>query len=371
NYLHHAIYILHGDADDNVPVSEARTMRGVLEKFHRNFAWHEQPGAGHWWGNACVDWPPIFDMFARSKIPSDESLRAGQFSTANPGISASSHWISIETQMRHLARSTVDARWDPDHRRFSATTENVQRMAFSLKHTKPEESLSVEIDGVRLTNLTVNPAEAKVWFSRDAGAWKQTSRPSLQQKGPHRYGPFKEAFRHRMMFVYGTRGTAEENAWAFSKARFDAESFWYRGNGSIDVVPDTEFDAAKDRDRGVILYGHADSNSAWPSLLGESPVQVRRGRVSVGSREIVGDDLACLFLRPRPGSDVACVAAVSGTGGPGLRLTDRVPYFLAGVAFPDCTVFGPDSLRVGAEGTRVAGFFGADWSIEHGEFGWR
>ena len=30
NYLNHAIYILHGDADDNVPVSEARTMRKVL-----------------------------------------------------------------------------------------------------------------------------------------------------------------------------------------------------------------------------------------------------------------------------------------------------------------------------------------------------
>ena len=371
NYLHHGIYILHGDADDNVPVTEARTMRGVLEKFHRDFAWHEQPGAGHWWGNACVDWPPIFDLFARRKIPTDDSVRAVHFTTANPGISSSSHWVSIEAQQHDLAASTVDAGWDPSNRRFTATTENIARVAFSLDHVKSGTAPMVTLDGQKLTNVTVTAGEQKLWFSRDAHAWSQSRPPSLALKGPHRYGPFKEAFTHRMMFVYGTRGTPEENAWAFAKARFDAEAFWYRGNGSIDVVPDTDFDAAKERDRGVILYGHADSNGAWKSLLGESPVQVRRGQLRIGQRELRADDLSCLFLRPRPGSDVACVGVVSGTGVVGLKLTDRVPYFLAGVAFPDCTVFGPDALASGADGARVAGFFGSDWSVDRGEFLWR
>ena len=57
----------------------------------------------------------------------------------------------------------------------------------------------------------------------------------------------------------------------------------------------------------MIVYGHAESNAAWPALLGESPVQVRRGQVKVGPRSVTGDDLACLFIRPRPGSDVASV----------------------------------------------------------------
>ena len=89
----------------------------------------------------------------------------------------------------------------------------------------------VTLDGQKLTNVTVTAGEQKLWFSRDAHAWSQSRPPSLALKGPHRYGPFKEAFTHRMMFVYGTRGTPEENAWAFAKARFDAEAFWYRGNG--------------------------------------------------------------------------------------------------------------------------------------------
>jgi len=38
-------------------------------------------------------------------------------------------------------------------------------------------------------------------------------------KGPQRYGTFKDAFNNRMIFVYGTSGTKEENEWSFNKAR--------------------------------------------------------------------------------------------------------------------------------------------------------
>ena len=38
-------------------------------------------------------------------------------------------------------------------------------------------------------------------------------------------------------------------------------------------------------------------------------MQVRRGQVKFGPRTVSGDDLACLFIRPRPGSDGASVAA--------------------------------------------------------------
>ncbi|KAB2655680.1 MAG: prolyl oligopeptidase family serine peptidase, partial [Verrucomicrobia bacterium] len=371
NYLQQGIYILHGDADDNVPVSEARTMRAALSGFHHDFTWHEQPGAGHWWGNQCVDWPPIFDWFARHRIPDDEGVGRLQFVTGNPGVSATSHWATIEAQEHALALSGVDIRWDSGARRFSGTTENVARLSLRLDRLAPGPVPTVELDGQSVTNLVaVGNSGRRVWLARSGGHWKAGGPGSPSEKGPHRYGPFKEAFGHRMFFVYGTGGTAEENAWAFAKARFDAESFWYRGNASVDVVPDTAFDASKDRDRGVILYGNADGNGAWKSLLADSPVQVRRGAVRVGTREITGSDLACLFLRPRPGSDVACVGVVAGSGMAGLRLTDRMPYFMAGVAYPDVTVFGSDALSKGWGGARAAGYFGNDWTVENGEIAW-
>src|SRR5262249_40986198 len=74
--------------------------------------------------------------------------------------------------------------------------------------------------------------------------------------------------------------------------------------------------------------------------------------------------------RPRPGSDLACVGVIGGTGPAGMRLTDRMPLFLSGVAFPDALVLGPEALEKGAAGVRAAGFFGLDWSAETGEFAW-
>ena len=101
--------------------------------------------------------------------------------------------------------------------------------------------------------------------------WRVTDKPSPSLKSPERCGPFREAFRNRVLFVYGTRGTAAENAWAYAKARFDAETFWYRGNGSIDLVADTAFDPRVERERSVVLYGNRQSNAAWSTSYSSKP----------------------------------------------------------------------------------------------------
>lgn len=374
NYLHHGLYILHGDADDNVPVEQARRMREALAGFHRDLEWHEQVGAGHWWGNACVDWPPIFACFARHRIPADAEWTHVRFATANPGISASSHWVTIEAQEHALARSSVDIRWEAGERRFVGSTENVGRLSLGLGHLGLAKGSApvIELDGARVEGTPAvregNPA--RVHLARQGGVWKVAEPAPRAHKGPHRHGPFKEAFNHRMVLVYGTRGTPEENAWSLARARFDSESFRYRGNASLELMPDTAFRPEAEPDRGVILYGNADNNAAWGALLQDSPIQVRRSGVRVGGRTVERADLACLFLRPRPGSDTACVGVVSGTGMTGLRLTERVPYFLAGVALPDFTLFGTESLERAWGGALSAGFFGNDWSLESGEVAW-
>jgi hypothetical protein len=51
-----------------------------------------------------------------------------------------------------------------------------------------------------------------------------------------------------------------------------------------------------------------------------------------------------------------------------MRLTDRLPYFVSGIAYPDCIAMRPEVLDSGAAGVELAGFFGPDWSIERGEF---
>ncbi len=380
NYLHHGIYVLHGEADDNVPVVQARVMKQHLSPFHRDLAYHEEPKAGHWWGGptqGCVDWPALFDFFARRVRPRPESLRHVEFVTANPAVSSWCHWLAIDAQIRQLKFSSVKMRCDPGDRRFSGATDNVARLILDLSHLPPGKPIQVELDGQTLKDIPwpeKNQGDLTLpvlRLQREGKVWSVSPRRNLEHKGSHRYGPFREVFRENMLFVHGTRGTAEENAWALAKARFDAETFWYRANGAVEVIPDVTFDAGKNPHRNVILYGNADTNAAWPILLKDSPVQVRRGAVVIGERKETGDDLACLFLRPRPGSPTASVGAIAGTGPAGMRLTDRVPLFLSGVGLPDCIVLGPEMLRQGSAGVRAAGYFGLDWGVAGGEFAWR
>ncbi|HZU37423.1 MAG TPA: prolyl oligopeptidase family serine peptidase [Gemmataceae bacterium] len=373
NYAQLGVYVLHGDRDDNVPVSEARTMRGLLAKFHPDFAYHEQPGAGHWWGNLCVDWPPLIDFLSYHHLPDERDVRHVDFSTVSPGISSRDHWVEIHSQLHMLQPSRVQLDCDPQARRFHGTTDNVYCLTLNLDPLSPGD-LHIELDGQTLAHVSrpvpVDSKSARLWLRRDNGRWSIVSPPDASQKGPRRYGPFKEVFRNHVVLVYGTHGTAAENAWALAKARYDAETFGYRGNGSFDVLPDRAFDPKQHRDSNVVLYGNADTNSAYdPLVIG--PLHLGHGQVRVAERTEKGDKLGCLFIRPRPDSGRALVGVIGGTGLLGMRLTDRLPYFLSGVGYPDWLVLGPDTLTKGSAGVVGAGFFGPDWAIGDGDSAWR
>ncbi len=391
NYLQEGVYILHGDADDNVPIREARQMRKVLAGFHHDFDFHEQPGAGHWWdasdepGADCVDWAPMFDFFAHHVVPRDVSLRQVRFVTLNPAVSAHCHWVTVLAQEHALEPSRVEVRCDPLKRRLVGTTANIGTIAFELPELAPGSPLTIELDGQKLESVPW-PSDVDCGFiSRaaglsprpmvclvhDRGQWALGQPPSAGMKNPHRSGPFRQAFNRHMLFVYGTHGAAGENGLTFAKARYDAETFWYRGNGAVEVLSDDDYlhlQKGKRESHNVILYGNAEDNAAWPLLLADSPVQVHRGSVKVGEREWSGADLACLFLRPFPGDDQGLVGVVAGSGVAGLRLSERLPYFLSGAGFPDCLVIGPDMLSRGIAGIRLAGFFGEDWGVGTGDF---
>lgn len=80
--------------------------------------------------------------------------------------------------------------------------------------------------------------------------------------------------------------------------------------------------------------------------------------------------MGCLLIRPRPDSDVALVGVVAGSGIAGMRLTDRLPSFVSGIAYPDVLVPGPAVLTQSTAGIRVAGFFGPDWGVASGDIAW-
>ncbi|MGH7178131.1 MAG: prolyl oligopeptidase family serine peptidase [Tepidisphaeraceae bacterium] len=369
NLAESGVYILHGVDDDNVPVAQARHAAELLGGFHKNFRSHEQLGAGHWWdtsdepGADCVDWPPMFGFFARHRAQRNDEVRNVSFITANPAINDRCHWARIDAQIRPLMLSSVELRCDPNQRRFIGKTENVARLGLSGGALPQGKAVGVVLDGQPEINAPFPASGQMIWLERVGDRWCAVDAPAPATKSAARSGPFKQAFANHMVFVYGTNGVEEENRATFAKARYDAEVWWYRANGSVEVIADKEFVAADNLDRNVILYGNADTNSAWEKVLNDCPIEVRRGAVKVGPREQSGDDLACLFVYPRSGSTKALVGVVSGTGPQGMRLTNRLAYFASGVAFPDWCVLGPEVLERGITAARGAGFFASDWSL--------
>jgi pimeloyl-ACP methyl ester carboxylesterase len=374
NYGHFGVYIIHGDKDDNVPPQQSYLMMDRLKTFHHDFEYHEEPGAGHWWDNSddpgadCVDWRPMFDFFSRHIRPEKERVQTVNFTTANPGVSARDNWVTIETQERQLELSTVTIARVPAANRVTGTTANVQRLGLDRDILDLQGAPVVGLDGQKIAVREVQDGSDRFWFVRTGGTWAQTSAAPAAMKGAQRYGTFKEVFRNRVALVYGTHGSAEENAWAYERARYDGEKLWYQGNGAVDVVADTEFDPAREPDRNVLLYGNRRTNALWRTLLADAPVQVDRGRVELPGKTVKGDGLCAIIVRPRAGSPTASVGAVAGSGIEGMRLSHIVRYLEPGLGLPDVTVFSADVLTKGDSGVLLSGFFGLDWSADKGEF---
>jgi pimeloyl-ACP methyl ester carboxylesterase len=371
NLQGNGIYILHGVDDDNVPISESRTAARILGQLgHRDWIFFEQPHAGHWWDNNkdepgadCVDWPAMFDLFAHHAIPSDQAVREVSFRTMNPAVSSRCHWLTIDAQVRPMLLSSASVRCDPGSLKFTGTTENVARLRLDLRHLAGAGKLTVELDGSTPGAIELPEHPSELWLSHLGDEWKVSPPPTPLFKNAARGGPFKMGLNNHMASVYGTAGSAAENAALYAKARYDAELWWVRGNGSVDVIADSEFDPVRDPDRNVILYGNADTNRLWTTLVGDAPILTTRTGITVGGHEFVGDELACLFVRPRKGSDTALVGVVAGTGLTGIRLTNRIGYLMSGVGLPDWCVIGPEVLKQGIRGARAAGYFANDWTI--------
>lgn len=364
NYLHHGVYIYHGEADKVVTVEHAREMRQLLGTFHNDFCHYEYPNGSHWYSNESVDWKPLFDYFKWHYIPASDKVKKIEFHTASPGISSSSHWITIQQQELNNEISSIKAQIDSTT--ISCETENIAFFSIDIKKAQVSGEKWIIVDGQQLKGQ----AEDQLHLVKQAGKWQLSSTaPAAKEKNPARYGGFKDAYNKHMVFVYATQGSKEENEWYLNKARFDSETFLYRGNASIELISDKEFRPQDYPDRNIILYGNRANNKAWNSLLKNCPIQIGSKSISIAGRKTLqGKHLASYFIYPREDSDIACIGVVAGTGEEGMKACFANQYFIAGSAFPDLMIFNSSILSKGQEAIHLIGYFGRDWSVINGSF---
>lgn len=368
NYKPLGIYILHGDSDKVVSVKYARQMKKLLSDFHTDFSYYEYPGGEHWFGDQSVDWPPLFNFLKWHARLADSAVNEIDFTTSSPGISSTYRWASVIQQEHPLAYSHLRLQRSLKTNSIRGTTQNVQLLKLALDQFAPNSSLSIELDGMKPLLYTIKTPHDSLYISKKSGEWMIGNKPGDHEKLPGRYGTFKEAFNNRMIFVYGTTGNKEENEWSLAKARYDAEAWYYRGNGAVDIITDKEFSLSKYKDRGIVLYGNKSSNSAWEQLLAGCPIQVDRNIIKAGDKTWTGDDLAAYFTWPAPNSLVSSVAVITGTGLKGMRSADANQYFAGGSGFPDFMIFRTAMLISGPEQIQMAGFFNNEWKLDSKEF---
>jgi len=362
NYLHYGVYVLHGEKDDVVPTYIARDMRERLGKFHNDFTYYEYPDGTHWYGNHSLDWYKIFNFFKERTLRNPNDIKNLEFYTGSPGISATSNFITIHQQNKPFKVSSFKFSKEGS---FKIETDNVEFLEVDL--TKLSDTITnISVDGKNV-HVTGN---SNVFLTAKNGEWTIANKPSLQEKGPHRNGGFKDAFRHNVVFVYATKGTIIENEWYYNKAKFDAETFWYRANGTIEVIQDTDFNPKKYADRNVIIYGNKSNNAAWNKLLKNSPIQVENDLVTIGAKKLTGNQWGMYFTVPRSDSDIASIGVITATGTNGMKATYANHYLVNGTTFPDVLLFDNTVISNGDKAVKCAGFFGNDWSIETGDFKW-
>jgi len=362
-----SVFILHGDADDNVPVTEARTMKSVLEnRRHPRFGYHEQPGAGHWWdgpqgaGADCLDWPGITSAIRSTSVADPDTF---SFSTPHPGISANAFWVEVIQQHVWGEMSKVSATWKASPAELWITTENIQRLAIAERSDKKRPT-TVKINGQTLQI----PQTGTVHVALAGSKWRVVGDMQVGQKTPQRCGPFKNAIGNRFALVLPTGGTAAENDLALQIARYHLETWMVRGNGHSDVFLDTD---PLDEDRTYVLYGNSSINKAWARLVNQQNVDVTGQAARIGRKTVKGDDVFLMACQPHPKSDKSHVVLVGFTGTVGARAVLRVPVFVSGVAMPDWTLAKANVFQLGRAGVVGAGYFDSAWKPAMDQSAWR
>jgi hypothetical protein len=330
NLEQRGVYILHGTADDNVPVSHARVMKALMEPIAEVFGYHEEEGAGHWWnvdpapGADCVDWPPLFEMFASRTF--DPHELEFSFISPTPGVSATHSYLTIRAKGDESIPCSVTS--SSDGTTVTITQENV---------------VAIEVDGAILAAKGITEVTA-------LGATKPVvaevmSFGATTKKRPDAYGPFSQAFHQPFCFVWEDSGPPR-----YQHIASELLSSWnIIGNGTGCALPLSKFTEQLADSYQPIYLGVAPENI--PEFPAELNISWDEVTISVDGMSYGPGALMMVF--PHRGR----LAAVMTTTRTHEYLLDGMGPFSSRFWFPDFVVYGFDGLF-------AAGFFDENWAFD-------
>ena len=377
NALNLPMLAVEGSADDNVPPQQPKMLVDLLVRRGYDITYHEEPGMGHWWdlpdtpGTDCVDASWVNDFWRKhERNPWPQKV---VYRTHNYSMNNRAYWVTIDRPLRAYSDVRVEAEVTAP-REVRVETTNVEGLTLRLPEKliggiKAVPEAGVIHGGKVIVNLdregfVLEPASEDTYsFHRgERGAWQlgEVAVPP-GAKTRESYGPWKQAFMRPFVIVYGTQGTDEEDEWTLALAGAYAHAWWYRANGGLTIIADTEPVPTMDEYPNLILLGGPKMNAMTARLEPKLPIKLADDGVVVGTRFIRGRDLAAKFVYPNPERPDTLVLVEEGQSLAGFKRVFSFTEIYSGAGFPDWMVWEDEVKLTGLGGACAMGFFDMNW----------
>jgi len=359
------VFAIEGGKDDDVPPFHPRWLIATLRDLGIEAIYREVPGMGHWWDDPktpetdCVDLAELMQFFQwkkRNPLP-----RRVVFRTTNLATLHRLYWVQIDEMEIPYEDTRIEARI-LDNGEVSVTTQNVEQFTLHLSRLVPPGVTRFRING-QAVSLPFDGSSFTTFHKANGIFQPGASIHTGFRKTPALFGPIKQAYFTPFIFVYGTAGTPEETDINRSMAVLDAQIWWWRANGFVRVIPDSEATDEIIRKYNLILYGNSQTNAVLAKIQDRLPIWVTPQGISVGEQMLWGDGLAARFLYPNPLNPQKFVVVIAGTSIKGMRLAGLSGMFYSGAGLPDFIVYDERVKTQAWGGFLAAGFFDNSWQI--------
>jgi pimeloyl-ACP methyl ester carboxylesterase len=366
NAMNLPLFVTHGGSDDNVPTVHSRMFVSILEHLGYEHHYKEIPGKGHWYNlddpdkTVCVDDPELVNFLKdQTRKPFPKRVI---FKTTNIGQNNRSYWVEIMAQEKPFFESRIEAQAKGE--RIEVTTSNVREFALSLSQDLlPYGRIALVINGQEIGHRFGKNQKVSFYRRGDRFRMGRVKHPPLA-KTPESYGPMKQAYFSSFVLLYGTTGDSLTTETTLHQARLEATRWWRRGNGFVEVFPDTEVTKEVMQTHNLILFGGPEENSVTAALNKNLPIRIEDQRMFFGKKRIRGDNLAAEFVYPNPSNPERFVLVHEGVGLSGLKLSNFFTPLYSGAGLPDFIIFDNQVRYEGWGGVICAGFFDSGWQID-------
>jgi len=376
NALNLPIYILQGGADDNVPPVHARFFSSALKKLGYQALYREVEGMGHWWDNKetegidCVDSDELLDFLKNNvRNPNPKHII---FKTTDIGLNNKNGWVEIDEPERLYNDSLIDA--EIKDRTVIVKTENIEQftMHMSSELIYPGE-ISLKINGQELRcrlsekdslSLRKEGREFHLEKPRKQKPLKRQSGVENINKSSAFFGPIKKAYFSPFILVYGTRGDSSSTEINLHHARVEAQNWWWRGNGYVEIIPDIEVNTETIRRHNLILFGGPETNAITAKVIKNLPLSIKNDRLVINDQEIEKDDVAFQMIYPNPLNPEKYVVVKGGTSPKSDELAGLFNVIYSGSGLPDFIVYDETVKEKGWGAAIAEGFFDLNWKFD-------